>query len=207
MLFVHQLPMAAAMLALSIFTPPAFAQHAHGDDPAPSPYAGFEGRAVAGLSDADIAELRRGGGWGLALPAELNGAPGPAHVLELRDELDLAADQISAIEAIHADMRAEAIDAAEVLIAAEAALSDAFRAAANGVPLPPERLRDLVMAAAEARGVLRLVHLRRHLDTPDLLTPAQVARYNQLRGYAPDPCASVPDGHSPAMWRLHNRCD
>ena len=28
-------------------------------------------------------ELLAGGGWGFALPAELNGLPGPRHVLEL----------------------------------------------------------------------------------------------------------------------------
>lgn len=32
-----------------------------------SPYAGLDKRAITSLSEADIAELRRGGGWGLAL--------------------------------------------------------------------------------------------------------------------------------------------
>lgn len=41
-----------------------------------SPYAGMEGREIKALSETDIEELRLGGGWGMALAAELNGAPG-----------------------------------------------------------------------------------------------------------------------------------
>lgn len=40
------------------------------------------GRGIKSLSAADIAELRRGGGWGLAKAAKLNGLPGPVHLLE-----------------------------------------------------------------------------------------------------------------------------
>ena len=47
-----------------------------------SPYAGEEARAIKSLSADDIAELQRGGGRGLAKPAELNGVPGPAHLLD-----------------------------------------------------------------------------------------------------------------------------
>ena len=50
--------------------------------PAPQPYAGLDVRAVKALSDVQIADLRAGRGMGLALPAELNGYPGPTHVLE-----------------------------------------------------------------------------------------------------------------------------
>ena len=46
-----------------------------------------------------IAELRHGGGWGLAKAAELNGMPGPAHLLELRDEIPITREQVSAIGA------------------------------------------------------------------------------------------------------------
>jgi hypothetical protein len=57
------------------------------------PYAGLEKRAIKALSDAQIADLRAGRGMGLALPAELNGYPGPVHVLELGDRLGLDAEQ------------------------------------------------------------------------------------------------------------------
>jgi hypothetical protein len=59
-----------------------------------TPYAGLQNRAIKSLSDSDINELRRGGGWGLALAAELNGMPGPSHLLELKDKIPLAPDQV-----------------------------------------------------------------------------------------------------------------
>lgn len=157
----------------------AWAQE-HGAADAATPYAGFQDRGVAALSEADVEELRRGGGWGLALPAELNGAPGPAHLLELRDDLGLSPDQVATVEAIAAEMRAEAIVAGERLIAAEAALDDAFLRGG----LDDARLSALIASAEEARADLRLVHLSRHLSTPALLTADQVAQYQVLRGYA-----------------------
>lgn len=174
----------------------------HGHAGPPSPYAGLETRAIKSLSAADIEELRRGSGWGLALAAELNGIPGPAHLLELRDALALTPDQTAAIETIFAEMQAEAIAAGERLIAAEAALEFAF---ADG-GLDEARLRALVDAAAAARAELRFVHLARHLSMPPLLTEEQIARYGELRGYGAVPCAAVPEGHDPEMWRRHNGC-
>jgi hypothetical protein len=169
-----------------------------------SPYAGMEGREIKALSGADIDELRRGGGWGLAQTAELNGAPGPAHLLELRDEIGLSAAQVVAIEAIFIAMKAEAIPAGERLIAAEAAIESAFRAG----DVPEADLRALIDASEAARAELRFIHLKRHLETPPLLTPEQIARYEALRGYgATTPCATVPDGHDPAMWKKHNGCE
>ena len=48
-----------------------------------SPYAGQQNRPVKALSPEDIAALRNGEGMGMAKAAELNGYPGPAHVLAL----------------------------------------------------------------------------------------------------------------------------
>ena len=81
------------LLALAICLPfSTLAQHNHG---AQTPYAGMQNRAIKSLSDNDIHELRRGGGWGLALSAELNGMPGPAHLLELKDQIPLTSDQVT----------------------------------------------------------------------------------------------------------------
>jgi hypothetical protein len=177
----------------------AAGQHVH-----PSPYAGLETREIKSLSQADLEELRRGGGWGLALSAELNGMPGPAHLLELRDEIGLTPGQVTGIAAIFDAMQAEAREAGARFIEAEAAIEAAFRAG----DLDPERLRALIHASAMARADLRFVHLSRHLETVPLLSPAQIARYEALRGYgAADPCDAVPEGHDRAMWRRHNGCD
>jgi len=179
-----------------------FAQE-HGHNHSGTPYAGFEAREIKSLSDQDIAELRRGGGWGLALPAELNGLPGPAHLLELQEELALSSDQVTAITELFEEMRVDAIAAGERFISAEAAVSAAF----ENAEVSKEELARLLAAAAEARAALRLVHLSRHLATPALLSDEQIQRYNVLRGYSDDPCAKVPEGHDPIMWRRHNGCD
>ncbi len=192
---------ALSPLSLALALAPAILD-AQGHGGHAAPYAGLERRAIKSLSAGDIDELRRGGGWGLALAAELNGVPGPAHLLELRDEIPLGAEQIAAIEAIFAEMKAEAIAAGARLIAAEEALEAAFRAGA----LEDVRLRSLVTAAEVARAELRFVHLSRHLSTPALLTKAQIERYNILRGYGSDPCLNVPAGHDTEIWRRHNNC-
>ncbi|MBW5435799.1 hypothetical protein FXB41_13685 [Bradyrhizobium canariense] len=51
------------------------------------PYAGLEHRPIKALSHQQIEDLRAGRGMGLALAAELNGYPGPSHVLEFGDRL------------------------------------------------------------------------------------------------------------------------
>ena len=183
---------------------PALAQHAHDSSQAVAsqPYAGLQTREIKNLSADDLTELRRGGGWGMAIPAELNGVPGPAHLLELRDEIGLDEGQVAAITAVRDRMREGAIAAGERFIEAERALDAAF---AGGVP-DADELDRLVREAGEARTALRLVHLSAHLETPPVLRPQQTARYNALRGYAPDPWDNVPEGHDPTMWRQHNGC-
>lgn len=191
---------AGLLLALSLALPvTALAQHQH---PGYSPYAGMQGRAIKSLSDADIEELRRGGGWGLALPAELNGMPGPAHLLELRDEIPLSRDQVEEIRTLFEDMRQAAIPAGERLIAAETEIEAAF---ANGT-VEETLLRHLLAKAESARTELRFIHLSQHYKTVALLTPQQIDRYQVLRGYADDPCAKVPEGHNPEMYRRHMGC-
>lgn len=169
----------------------------------PSAYAGEETRLIKSLSEQDLEEIARGGGWGLARAAELNGVPGPTHLLELADEIGLTDQQREDIEAIREQMQADAITAGERFVAAEQALDAAFQ---QGAP-DAEALERLVAEAGLARAALRLVHLNAHLLTLPSLTDAQVSRYSVLRGYSDDPCASVPDGHNPEMWRSHNGCN
>ncbi len=188
-----------AMLAL-FGTGIAFAQH----DGA-APYAGSQKREIASLSEQDLMALREGKGWGLALPAEVNGAPGPSHLLELSEELDLTTAQVSAITTIYDEMTAAAISAGEAFITAEKALNDAFKRGG----LEEVELAKLAGEAGDARTKLRLIHLAAHLKTLPVLTDEQIAGYSRLRGYGDQkgkPCASVPEGHDPVMWRKHNGC-
>src|SRR3977135_712198 len=76
---------------------------------AQTPYAGMQTRSIKALSDQQIADLRAGRGMGLALAAELNGYPGPSHVLELADKLDLSPDQRAGVARLFDSMKAEAV--------------------------------------------------------------------------------------------------
>ncbi len=78
----------AASTILSL-TGAALAQTAH----AQQPYADLKSRSVKALSEQQIADLRAGRGMSLALPAELNGYPGPSHTLENADALGLSPAQ------------------------------------------------------------------------------------------------------------------
>lgn len=163
---------------LSLLPALAAAQHHHHHRPA-SPYAGEEGRDIKSLSAEDIAELRRGGGWGLAKAAELNGLPGPAHLLELKDRIPLTPHQVKAVEDLFNTMRRDAMAEGERLIARERALDEAFRRR----DVTPDSLRAMLAEIEASRAALRYIHLVTHLATPALLTEAQIARYNELRGY------------------------
>jgi hypothetical protein len=178
----------ATIAALLVATMPmAHAQHAgqdhkhQGQQQQGQPYAGQESRSVTTLSAADIAELERGGGWGLAKPAELNGFPGPAHVLELAEKLELTPLQRQRVEKIFKRMQQRAKSIGVRYIAAEAALDEAFRSgkAARSGALQT-RLRD----AERLRAELRRAHLQAHVETTPLLSEAQIKKYAELRGYA-----------------------
>ncbi len=80
-----------ALLALLLAATPVAADTAHQGQH--SPYSGQEARDIKALSPDEIADLNAGRGMGLALAAELNGYPGPRHVLDLAQELQLTAEQ------------------------------------------------------------------------------------------------------------------
>ena len=140
----------------------------------PSPYAGEQARPVKSLSPEDIAELRRGGGWGLAKAAELNGMLGPAHLLELKDEIPLTPKQVAVVTTAYEIMREAAIAEGERFLAAEQTLEDAFRAGT----VTEESLRTMLAELGRSRARLRFIHLSAHLETPSLLTEEQIARYD-----------------------------
>jgi hypothetical protein len=85
--------------------------------PAGSAYAGQESRSIKSLSDDEINGLLAGSGMGLAKAAELNGYPGPAHVLELASELDLTQVQRTATQALFASMQSKAAKLGAALVA------------------------------------------------------------------------------------------
>jgi Spy/CpxP family protein refolding chaperone len=143
------------------------------------PYTGLEARPIKALSEQQTADLRAGRGMGLALAAELNGYPGPMHVLELADALALSDQQRTKMRDLFAAMRAEAIPLGDKLIAQEAELDRQF---ANKT-ISPAGLAASMVAIGTTQAELRQAHLKYHLSTVEVLTPAQVQRYGELRGY------------------------
>lgn len=155
----------------------ALAQHQHGHGQ--TPYAGLQQRAVKALSEQQVADLRAGRGMGLALAAELNGYPGPLHVLDLAEALQLTDEQRQQVRDLTEQMKSEAVPAGEKLIARERALDQAFA----GHSITPTSLSALTAQIGETQGELRAIHLKYHLTTAALLTPQQRHRYAELRGY------------------------
>src|SRR5438046_8369693 len=93
---------------------------------AQTPYAGMQTRSIKALSEQQVSDLSAGRGMGLALAAELNGYPGPSHVLELADKLELRADQRDRIKVLFDTMKAEALPIGSKLIAQETELDGLF---------------------------------------------------------------------------------
>lgn len=177
-----------ALLLLAVgFVAPASAQNhhpgvGHPANPAAtaaSPYAGLESRNVKALSDQQVADLTAGRGMTLALAAELNGYPGPSHVLELADALQLSADQKERAAGLLAAMKSEAAVIGEEIIAGETELDRVFA----DRTVTRESMEALVARIAAAQGQLRSAHLRYHLTMMEIMSPDQRAGYSRLRGY------------------------
>lgn len=174
----------AVSVVLAVAPAAAHAQHGHQHRHGPaSPYAGIENRPVKALSEEQVADLRAGRGMGLALPAELNGYPGPMHVLELADSLALTPEQRARVQELFDAMKAQAVGLGERLIAQETELERLFaeRRATS------DALASAATAIAATQGQLRIAHLRHHVETAGILTPEQAQAYRRLRGYAAGP--------------------
>lgn len=143
------------------------------------PYAGLQERTIRALSEEQIADLRAGRGMGLALAAELNGYPGPVHVLELADELGLTDAQRTGTEHLFEAMKTEAMPLGERLISQEAELDTLFRTRTA----MPASIVSVTRAIGATQAELRATHLKYHLSTVEVLTAEQVRRYEELRGY------------------------
>lgn len=164
---------------LALLAGQAVAQHHRPHQHGSTPYAGQHHRAIKALGEEQLADLKAGRGMGLALAAELNGYPGPLHVLELKEQLQLSAEQRQRVQKLYDSMKAEAIATGEVLIERERLLDQQFAQRT----MTPQALAALTAQIGEAQGRLRAVHLKYHLSTADLLTATQRQRYAELRGY------------------------
>lgn len=144
-----------------------------------SPYADAASREIKALSEQEADGLLAGRGMGQAMAAELNGYPGPKHVLDLAIKLDLTASQREAAERLFSAMQEEARALGVELLEAERELDRMFasgEAEAAGIRAQLQRIGSL-------RAELRFTHLSAHLRQLDILDDEQVNRYKRLRGY------------------------
>ena len=151
--------------------------------PTPSTYQALRNSEIRGLDAETIEGYLAGAGMGLALPAELNGYPGPRHLLDLADDLALTPDQTIQVKALFDGMQQQAIAIGEQILAAEARLEQAFR---------DETIDDVYLdrqltTIGDLQAQLRFVHLNTHLATIDILSQHQIVQYNALRGYESTP--------------------
>jgi LTXXQ motif family protein len=173
-----------ALMLIALAPAGAFAQHG-------SPYLEQQQAGARGLSSQEIDDLTEGRGMGLARAAELNGYPGPRHVLDAarNGQLALTPEQQAGVQRVYDAMEREARRLGARVVADEQALEAAFR----GGGLTDTELSERVTRLAAMHGELRQVHLRAHLETRALLTDAQIARYDEVRGYS----SSAPTAHTP----------
>jgi len=140
----------------------------------------MEARSIKSLSEQQVADLRAGRGMGLALPAELNGYPGPSHLLELADRLDLSTAQRDRIGQLFDSMKAEAVPIGTKLIEQETALDQQFASRS----ITPDRLQAATAEIGATQAELRNTHLKYHLETAQILSVDQMRQYEKMRGYA-----------------------
>lgn len=152
----------------------ASAQH-HGH----SPYAGEEARDLKALSAQEQRAWLEGQGLGLAKAAELNGHPGPMHVLEHAQALALSAEQQARTQALMQRHKAQVRALGAEFVAAERRLDDLFRTRTA----TPADVDALTATIGSLQARIRASHLNTHLEQMRLLQPEQVTAYNRLRGY------------------------
>lgn len=170
-----------AAIAVAGTAAAASAQHSHkhGQPTPAQPYGGQHERAIASLSPEDLQGFLDGRGMGLAKAAELNGYPGPMHVLELEKELRLSPEQRQRVEQAFLRMKARATEIGGKYVAAERALDAAFRSGSADA----STIAAHVAEANRLLGEVRLSHLNAHLEITPVLTSEQRALYAELRGY------------------------
>ena len=146
---------------------------------ADNPYAGQERRSIKALSEQEIADYRHGRGMRTSLAAELNHYPGPRHVLEHVQALDLSQEQQARTRQLQGDMAREAVRLGERIVQKEAELEALFA----GGKANHDSMRSIVGEIGMLQAEYRAVHLGAHLSMRQILSSRQIAEYDRLRSY------------------------
>jgi hypothetical protein len=144
-----------------------------------SPYAGQERREIKTLSKEEVDAYLTGDGMAFAKAGELNHYPGPKHVLDLADQLQLSDEQRRRTQALFEEMKFNAVSLGKQLVDKEHLLDSHF---AEGT-ISDTELDQLVTDISIIQGKLRAAHLRAHLAQRIVLTRDQIRHYDALRGY------------------------
>ena len=117
--------------------------------------------------------LENGQGLGMALVADRNGFPGPRHILDMKEQLQLNSDQERKAQDLFDRMHTRAVVLGKEVLAKEAALERLFSA-----DEPDEAGVRRLLAESAA---LRWVHLSAHLEARGMVTPEQLHLYHTAR--------------------------
>lgn len=180
---------AALLVAVALISSPAVAQE-QGDSDAPKGQMqqmhgqaeggmqGMGGGMLGGVSAQEKEALLKGAGLGAGMIAMMNGYPGPKHVLEMGDELELTAAQRESIGTIYGKVKAESVKYGTELVEKDEELAALFASGSVSTDKVEKLSRDI----GELQGRVRAAHLNAHVETFDALTPAQRETLSSMQG-------------------------
>lgn len=145
-----------------------------------SHYSSEAGNEIKALTSEQVTGYLTGEGMGLAKAAELNHYPGPKHVLNLVNELNLTQAQIDSTKKFVHSVKEEAVHIGKLIIEQEKQLNQLF----SDGNADEESVQNLVNEIAKHQGELRFIHLNAHIKQKKILTTEQISLYDKLRGYS-----------------------
>ena len=180
---------AAMLVAVSLVASPAVAQEQGDSDSAmggehqmhgqaEGGMQGMGGGMLGGVSEQEKEALLKGAGLGAGMIAMMNGYPGPKHVLEMGDELELTAEQRESIGTIYGNVKAKSVELGTELVEKDEALAALFTSGSVSTGDVEKLAREI----GELQGRVRAEHLNAHVETFDALTPAQREQLSSMQG-------------------------
>ncbi|MEK9138637.1 MAG: hypothetical protein AAB393_16055 [Bacteroidota bacterium] len=138
--------------------------------------------ALASLARAqaippDKESLENSEGAGMAAYADVNGYPGPKHILEMQDMLMLTEEQRKDIQSIFEAMKESARAKGDAIIQKERQLESLFRTE----KATEAEVKKMSSEIGRLRGELRAIHMVAHIQAKQVLIKDQTALYNSLR--------------------------
>jgi Spy/CpxP family protein refolding chaperone len=137
-------------------------------------------QSIKPISEYNLPGVGKGEGAGSGEAAELNGYPGPAHVIQMAANLGLDDRQIGAVKAIHEEM----LQAVRAIAGEVKERQHELDALFESGTVTVAALEKATSAVSEAQGRLHFVHFRAHLKTREVLTPSQISTFKQIQAQA-----------------------